>query len=71
LPKYFTTSDWDIHVVANSEIVKDLEQLKMLVPELVKGGGIALDTLFDIMTCKSLSEAKHMAKMSVKKQKEE
>jgi hypothetical protein len=43
----------------------------MLVPELVKGGGIALDTLFDIMTCKSLSEAKHMAKMSVKKQKEE
>lgn len=71
LPQYFTTSDWDIHVVANSDIVKDLEQLKALVPELVKGGGIALDTLFDIMTCKSLSEAKHMAKMSVKKQKEE
>lgn len=71
LPQYFTTSDWDIHVMANSDVVKDLEQLKALVPELVKGGGIALDTLFDIMTCKSLSEAKHMAKMSVKKQKEE
>jgi hypothetical protein len=25
LPKYFTTSDWDIHVIANSEITRDLE----------------------------------------------
>ena len=71
LPKYFTTSDWDIHVLANSDIVKDLEQIKTLVPELVKAGGIQLDTLFDIMTCKSLSEAKYAAREAIKKQKKE
>ena len=71
LPQYFTTSDWDIHVIANSEITRDLEQLKALIPELVKGGAIPVDTLFDIMTCKSLTEAKYAAKMAVKKQKEE
>ena len=71
LPEYFTTSDWDIHVLANSEIVKDLEQIKALIPELVRAGGIPLDTLFDIMTCKSLSEAKFAAKEAIKKQKKE
>lgn len=71
LPKYFTTSDWDVHVLANSEIVKDLEQIKAIVPELVKAGGMSFDIVFDILTCKSLSEAKFMAKQAAKKQKEE
>ena len=71
LPEHFTTSDWDIHVVANSEITRDLEQLKALIPELVKGQAVSADTLFDIMTCKSLTEAKYAVKMAVKKQKEE
>lgn len=71
LPEHFTLSDWDIHVISNSEITRDLEQIKSIVPPLIQSGGVALDTLFDIITCKSLSEAKQMVKVAIKKQKEE
>lgn len=71
LPEHFTLSDWDIHVVSNSEITRDLEQIKSIVPGLIQSGSVALDTLFDIITCKSLSEAKRMVKVAIKKQKEE
>lgn len=71
LPEYFTLSDWDIHVTANADIVKDLEQLKQFVPELVKAGGVPFDTFFDILDCKSMSQAKYIAKTAIRKQKEE
>lgn len=71
LPEYFTMSDWDIHIVSNSDIVKDLEQLKAIIPELVKAGGVPFNTVFDILDCKSMSQAKFIAKTAIKKQKEE
>jgi hypothetical protein len=42
-----------------------------LVPELAKSGAIDLDTIFNIMSCKSLSEAKYQAAVAVKKKKKE
>ena len=71
LPEYFTMSDYDIHIVSASDTNKDLEQIKTLIPELIKSGAVSVDTIFDIMTCKSLSDAKYSAKLAVKKQKEE
>ena len=71
LPEHFTVTDFDIHIVANSDIVRDLEQIKALVPELAKSGAIDLDTIFNIMSCKSLSEAKFQAALAVKKKKQE
>ncbi len=71
LPEYFAMSDWDVHIIANSDIVRDLEQLKAVVPELVKAGGMPFDIIFDILDCKSMSEAKAISKQAIKKQKEE
>ena len=71
LPEHFTMTDWDIHVVANSDITRDLEQIKMLIPEFVKAGVMPFDTIFDILDCKSMTEAKYTAKFAAKKQKEE
>lgn len=71
LPEHFTFTDWDIHVVANSDINKDIEQIKAIIPELVKGQAMPFDTVFDVLDCKSMSEAKYIAKMAIKKQKEE
>jgi hypothetical protein len=38
---------------------------------LAKSGAIDLDTIFNIMSCKSLSEAKYQAAVAVKKKKKE
>ena len=71
LPKYFTVTDHDIHIVTSSEVIKEMEQIRALVPEFIKGGIVSADILMDIMTAKSLSEMKSKVNQSIKKQKAE
>ena len=71
LPKYFTVTDHDIHIITSSEVVKEMEQIKAVVPEFIKGGIVSADILMDIMTAKSLSEMKLKVNKAIKKQKAE
>jgi len=67
LPQHFTLTDFDIHLVTSSEILKEMEQIKAIVPEFIKGGIIGADIIMDIMTAKSLTEMKTKVKQSIKK----
>ena len=67
LPKYFTVTDHDIHIITSSEVVKEMEQIKAVVPEFIKGGIVSADILMDIMTAKSLSEMKLKVNKAIKK----
>lgn len=71
LPKYFTVTDHDIHIVTSSEVMKEMEQIKAIVPEFIKGGIVSADILMDIMTAKGLSEMKSKVNKAIKKQKAE
>lgn len=71
LPKYFTVTDHDIHIITSSEVIKEMEQIRALVPEFIKGGIVSADILMDIMTAKSLTEMKSKVNKSIKKQKAE
>ena len=71
LPKYFTVTDYDIHIITSSEVMKEMEQIRALVPEFIKGGIVSPDILMDIMTAKSLTEMKSKVNKSIKKQKAE
>lgn len=71
LPKYFTVTDYDIHIITSSEVIKEMEQIRLLIPDFIKGGIVSPDILMDIMTAKSLSEMKTKVNKSIKKQKEE
>lgn len=71
LPKYFTVTDHDIHIITSSEIIKEMEQIKAIIPEFIKGGIVSPDILMDIMTAKGLTEMKSKVKKAIKKQKEE
>lgn len=71
LPEHFTVTDFDIHLTTSSEILKEIEQIKAIVPDFVKGGIVGPDIIMDIMTAKSLTEMKTKVKQSIKKQKEE
>ena len=71
LPQYFTVTDFDIHLITSSEIVKEMEQIKAIIPEFIKGGIVGPDIIVDIMTSKSLTEMKVRVKQAIKKQKEE
>ena len=71
LPKYFTVTDYDIHIITSSEVIKEMEQIRALVPEFIKGGIVSADILMEIMTAKSLTEMKSTVNKSIKKQKAE
>lgn len=71
LPKYFTVTDFDIHIITSSEVIKEMEQIRALVPEFIKGGIVSPDILMEIMTAKSLSQMKSTVNKAIKKQKAE
>lgn len=71
LPEHFTHTDYDIHIVPSTKILKDMQQLNGIVVELIKGGMIEPDMAVDAMTSRSLSELKDkISKAWIRKKKE-
>ena len=71
LPEYFTLTDHDIRILTSSDIMKDLEYLKQLIPELAKSGIMSPEIILEALTAKSITEIKSKAMLAIKKQKEE
>lgn len=71
LPQHFTLSDFNIHVSTSSEMVKDLEQLRAIVPQFVQAGIMDPDIILDIMTTKSTTQLKQKVTAAMKAKKEE
>lgn len=71
LPEYFTLTDYDIRITTSTEIVKDLEQIKAIIPEFVKTGGLPPDIIIEAITCKSIPDLKYKIQKAMRIQKEE
>lgn len=71
LPEYFTLTDHDIRIITSSDVVKDLEQVKTIIPEFVKSGGLPADIIIEAITCKSLPDLKQKIKEAMEQQKQE
>ena len=71
LPEHFTHTDYDIHIVPSTQILKDMQQMQALVFELIKGGAIEPDIATEAMTARSLTEMKDLVRKSWAKKKKE
>ena len=71
LPEYYTLTDYDIHIITSTEITKQLEQLKQIIPEFVKAGALSPDLVVEAMTTNSLTDLKRKIAKAMQKQKEE
>ena len=71
LPEYFTMTDHDIRIITSTDIVKDLEQIKNLIPEFVKSGGLPPDIIIEAITSKSIPDLKYKIKRAIRIQKDE
>lgn len=71
LPEYFTLSDHDIRIITTSDVVKDLETIKSIIPEFVKSGSLPPDIIFEALTSKSIPEIKRKIKQAINIQKNE
>lgn len=71
LPEYFTLTDHDIRILTSTEIVKDLESIKSIIPEFVKSGGLPPDIIIEAITSKSIPDLKYKVKRAMRIQKDE
>lgn len=70
-PKYFSFTDYDIHISDSSDIIRDMQDIKQLTMELVKSGLAEVDTIVEAMGTESLTELRDVVTKSVNKKKEE
>jgi hypothetical protein len=71
LPEHFTLTDYDIHITASTDVIQELENLKAMIPELIKSQLLTPDIIFEAMTAKSLTDLKYKVQKAMKIQKEE
>ena len=71
LPEHFTMTDYDIHITSSADMTRDTEQLKALVPELIKAGQLDAESVIDLATTKSTTEVKVKMHKAIRKQKKE
>ena len=71
LPEYFTLTDHDVRVITSSEAIKDIEQIKAVIPEFIKAGNLPPDLIIEALTSKSIPDLKHKVKQALRIQKEE
>lgn len=71
LPEYFTLTDYDVRILTSSDINRDLEQIKAIIPEFVKSGGLPPDLIIEAITSKNIPELKYKIYKAMKIQKKE
>lgn len=71
LPKYFTVTDFDIHIEDSSKSYQNVQNLIAIGGELVRGGAADLQDITSIMTASSITELKKNIDKSIAKKKAE
>lgn len=71
LPENFTVSDYDIHIITSTSVLQEMEQIKAVIPDLIKSGAFTPEIIFEALTTKSLTELKYKVNKAMRKQKEE
>ena len=71
LPEHFTHTDYDIHIVPSTQIMKEMQNVQQIIIELIKSGQLDPDMIVDALTARSLTELKaKVTKAFAKKKKE-
>lgn len=71
LPKYFTITDYDIHIISSTQILKDLEQLRQTVIQMIQANMLEPDMAAEAISCRSMTELKQKLKKAWAKKKAE
>lgn len=71
LPEYYTVTDFDVHIEDSAKSFQDVQSLRAISGELVRGGAADLEDVTNIMTASSMTELKRIIDHSIAKKKEE
>lgn len=71
LPEYYTVTDFDVHIEDSAKSFQDVQSLKAISGELVRGGAADLSDITNIMTASSMTELKRNIDRSIANKKAE
>lgn len=71
LPEHFTHTDYDVHIVPSTTIMKEIQDIRQLVMEMVKAGQLEPDATVDALTARSMTELKMKVTKAYQKRKKE
>lgn len=71
LPEHFTHTDYDIHIISSSDMAKDMETIKAIIPQLIQAQALDPEVLIDATTAHSLQEMKLKIRTGLKLKKKE
>ena len=71
LPKHYTTTDYDIHITDSDVIIKELELIKQLTTEFIKGGMVDPEVILEAITSTGLTKMKANVSTALSKKKTE
>lgn len=69
LPEHYTMTDFDLHIADSAEILREQQELKQLIMEIVKSGQTDLEVLIESFTAKTLTEMKESILNALSKKK--
>ena len=71
LPEHYSFTDYDIHIIDSTELIKEKEMLKQLAVQLSSNNQIDPELLLIVTTVKSMTELRLEMEKSIKRKKEE
>ena len=71
LPKHFTVTDYDVHIPPSTDILKQIEEIKIWALELIKAGQMPPEVIMEVITSRSLTELKTNVNKAMKASKQE
>lgn len=71
LPKYYTVTDFDIHIEDSTKSYQNVQSLISIAGELIKSGQADLADITNIITSNSITELKRYIDQSIKSKKSE
>ena len=65
LPEYYTVTDFDVHIEDSAKSFQDVQSLRAISGEFVRGGAADLSDVTNIMTASSITELKRNIDRSI------
>ena len=70
-PKYFSFTDYDVHIADNDDIYKDMQKIENITYKFIEAGNVDPDIVLEGISSESISDFKHEVLKSINKKKEE
>lgn len=69
--EYFTLTDHDVHIDTTTNVIKDMEYIKQIIPNFIQSGSLSPEIIFEAISTESPTDLKRKVQLAFAKQRKE